>query len=224
MPQIYKVEKSTLFYYMRGSALSQENLSWSNEANWNSCDKDLQGIIDAKMLKRHQTFERFGPLYHYEVVQQMTTVDSRAVRVITHELTSLKVVNQEGQSIAEVAKIIRSTIIWLEMVNMLVPPDIDAIVYNILETSCTVSDFQLFLKTLSTNASLNRVCLSVNDILEKAEEHYRSLILSKRWVCGGTPGLILPSPARPNKFKLWRKRRAHSNYGAIMESYCTGSG
>ncbi|KAI2489482.1 hypothetical protein MHU86_25099 [Fragilaria crotonensis] len=198
MPPIHEVERSTFFHYKRGTALSQENLSWSYEAIRNSCDKDLQGIIDAKMLK-YQTFERFGPLYYYELVQQMTTVDSKAVRAITQELTSLKVVDQEGQSIAKVAKIIRSTIIWLEMVNML-PPDIDAIVYDILET-CTVSDFQLFLKTLSTNASLNRVRLSVNDLLNNAEEHYRSLILSKRWDAVGHQGSSFQAqraPTNPN--------------------------
>ena len=111
----------------------------------------------------------------------MTTVDSTAVRAITQELTSLKlVVDQEGQSIAKAAKIIRSTIIlWLEMVNIL-PPDIDAIVYDILE-NCTVSDFQLFLMTLSITANINRVSLSANDLLDQAEEHYRTLIISKRW-------------------------------------------
>ena len=112
------------------------------------------------MLK-YNSFERFGPLYYYELVQQMTTVDSKAVRAITQELTSLKIADQEGQSIAKVVKIIRSTIIWLEMVKML-PPDIDAIVYDILET-CTVTDFQLFLKTMSTNASLNRMRLSATN-------------------------------------------------------------
>lgn len=203
MPPIHDIERSTFFHYKRGSALSQENLSWSYEAIRNSCDKDLQGIIDAKMLK-YQTFERFGPLYYYELVQQMTTVDSKAVRAITHELTSLKVVDQEGQSIAKVAKIIRSTIIWLEMVNML-PPDIDAIVYDILET-CTVSDFQLFLKTLSTNASLNRVRLSVNDLLDNAEEHYRSLILSKRWDAVGHQGSSFQAQRAPTNSNAGGRR------------------
>ncbi len=75
----------------------------------------------------------------------MTDVNSKTIRGITQELTALKVINQEGQSIAKTASIIRSTLIWLEMVNM-VPPDIDAIVLD-MET-CTVPDFALFLKTL----------------------------------------------------------------------------
>lgn len=204
MPPIHEVERSTFFHYKRGSSFNQENLSWSYEAIRNSCDKDLQGIIDAKMLK-YQTFERFGPLYYYELVQQMTTVDSKAVRAITQELTSLKVFEQEGQSIAKVAKIIRSTIIWLEMMNML-PPDIDAIVYDILET-CTVSDFQLFLKTLSTNASLNRVRLSVNDLLDNAEEHYRLLILSKRWDAVGHQGSSFQAQRAPNSSSGGRRER-----------------
>lgn len=185
MPLIQDIEKSTFFHFKRGSAFNQENLAWSYEAIRNSCDKDLQGIIDAKMLK-YQSIERFGPLYYYELVQQMTTVDSKAVRAITQELTSLKIVDQEGQSIAKTAKIVRSTIIWLEMVNML-PPDIDAIVYDILET-CTVADFQLFLKTLSTTANLNKVPLSAIHLLDKAEEHYRALIISKRWDAIGHQG------------------------------------
>ena len=82
MPLIEDIEKSTFFHYKRGSAFNQENLAWSYEATRNSCDKDLQGIIDAKMLK-YQSFERFGPLYYYELVQQMTTSDSKAVRAIT---------------------------------------------------------------------------------------------------------------------------------------------
>jgi hypothetical protein len=103
------------------------------------------------MLK-YKVSERFGPLYYYELVQQMTDVDSKAVRAITSEITSLKIPDLEGQSIANAASTIRSTLIWLEMVKM-VPPDIDAIIYDILDT-CTVPDFQLYLKTLITNASL----------------------------------------------------------------------
>ena len=136
------------------------------------------------MLK-YKASERFGPLYYYELVQQMTDVDSKAVRAITHELTSLKIPELEGQSISNVASTIRSTIIWLKMINM-VPPDIDAIVYDILET-CTVPDFQLYLKTMATNASLNDLQLSHTTLLEKAENHYRTLIISKRWDAAGIP-------------------------------------
>ena len=125
----------------------------------------------------------------------MTTVDSKAVRAITQELTSLKIVDQEGQSIAKAAKIIRSTIIWLEMVNML-PPDIDAIIYDILET-CTVPDFQLFLKTLATTAILSRTPLSAADLLNKAKEHYRTLIFSKRWDAVGHQGSSFQAQRRP---------------------------
>jgi hypothetical protein len=96
-------------------------------------------------MLRYKASERFGPLYIYELVRQMTDVNSKTIRGITQELTALKVINQEGQSIAKTASIIRSTLIWLEMVNM-VPPDIDAIVLD-MET-CTVPDFALFLKTL----------------------------------------------------------------------------
>ena len=55
------------------------------------------------------------------------------------------------------------------MIKM-VPPDIDAIVYDILET-CTVPDFQLYLKTLVTNASLNNLSLPYTSLREKAENH-----------------------------------------------------
>jgi hypothetical protein len=52
----------------------------------------------------------------------------------------------------------------------MVPPDIDTIVLDILET-CTVPDFALFLKTLSTNASLNRVTLTHTELLERRTEN-----------------------------------------------------
>ena len=185
LPPLHEIEKSTFFHHKRGSAFNQENLVWSFEAVRNSCDKDLQGIIDAKMLK-YKPSERFGPLYYFELVQQMTDVDSKAVRAITLELTSLKVTDQDGQSIAKVASIIRSTMIWLEMVNML-PPDIDAIVLDILET-CTVSDFQMYLKTLAANASLNGIKLTSSTLLDRSEHHYRTLILSKKWDAAGHQG------------------------------------
>ncbi len=168
LPSLFDVERSTLFHYKRGSSFNQENLVWSLDAVRNSCDKALQAIIDAKMLK-YKVSERFGPLYYYELVQQMTDVDSKAVRAITRELTSLNVTDLEGQSIAHVARTIWSTIIRLEMIKM-VPPDIDAIVYDILET-CTVPDFQLYLKTLVTNASLNNLSLPYTSLREKAENH-----------------------------------------------------
>jgi hypothetical protein len=115
----------------------------------------------------------------------MTDVDSKSVRAITQELTSLKIPDLEGQSIANVASTIRSTIIWLEMIDM-VPIDTDVIVYDILET-CTVPDFQLYLKTMATNTSLNNLKLLHTTLLEKAENHYRSLIISKRWDAAGVP-------------------------------------
>jgi len=59
----------------------------------------------------------------------------------------------------------------------MVPPDIDAIVHDILET-CTVPDFQLYLKTLITNASLMNIRISHTALLEKAENQYRTLIIS----------------------------------------------
>ena len=185
LPPISQVEQSTLFHYCRGSSFNQQNLAWTFEAIRNSCDKDLQAILDAKMLK-YKVSERFGPMLYYELVLQMTNVDSKAVRSITQELSSLKVTSHDGQSIAKVAKIIRSTIIWLEMVQML-PPDIDAMVVDILET-CTVPDFQLFFKTLCANASLNNIKLSVEVMLSKAEEQYRFLILAKRWDAIGHQG------------------------------------
>ena len=199
MPPLSDVEKSTLFHYKRGSAFNQENLVWSFEAVRNSCDKDLQTIIDAKMLK-YKASERFGPLYYYELVHQMTDVDSKAVRAITQELTTLKIPDLEGQSIAHAASTIRSTLIWLQMVNM-VPPDIDAIVGDILET-CTVPDFQLFLKTLSTNASLNGLKLTHDVLLEKAETHYRTLIIAKKWDSGGG--------SHGSTFQAQRQRGQHS--------------
>jgi hypothetical protein len=187
LPPLCDVEKSTLFHYKRGSLFNQENLVWSHDAVRNSCDKDLQSIIDAKMLK-YKVSERFGPLYYYELVQQMTDVDSKAVRAITSELTSLKIPDLEGQSIANAASTIRSTLIWLEMVKM-VPPDIDAIIYDILDT-CTVPDFQLYLKTLITNASLMNLRVNHITLLEMAETQYRTLIISKKWDAAGPRGSV----------------------------------
>ena len=185
LPPVSEVEQTMRFYHRQGSAFNRENLVWTFNAVRNSCDKDLQAILDAKMLKYAPT-ERFGPLYYYELVHQMTDVDSKSIRGITQELTSLKVTDQEGQSIAKTCSIIRSTFIWLEMVSM-VPPDIDAIVLDILET-CTVPDFQLFLKTLSTNAALNNIKLTHVDLLDKAENYYRTLVITKKWDAIGHQG------------------------------------
>jgi uncharacterized protein YfkK (UPF0435 family) len=178
LPTLEEVEASTFFHYKRGTKYNQENLTWSYEAVRNSCNKDLQSILDAKMLKYSST-ERFGPIYYFQLVQHMTTVDSKAIRAITQELTSLKVTDQEGESIIKICKLIRSTILWLEMINM-TPPDLYAIVYEILE-SCTVPDFRLFLKTYTTNAALNQTTLTTEELLNKSEEQYRLLILSKKW-------------------------------------------
>ncbi|KAI2510175.1 hypothetical protein MHU86_4207 [Fragilaria crotonensis] len=198
LPPIAEVEQTVRFYHRRGSTFNRDNLVWSFEAVRNSCDKDLQAILDAQMLKYPAT-EHFGPLYYYELIRQMTDVDSKAIRAITQELTSLKVVDQDGQSITKTSSIIRSTIIWLEMVSM-VPPDIDAIVLEILET-CTVPDFQLFLKTLVTNASLNQKTLTHIDLLLAAENHYRTLIVCKKWDAIGHQGSSFQAqrlPARTN--------------------------
>ncbi|KAI2499876.1 hypothetical protein MHU86_14614 [Fragilaria crotonensis] len=201
LPPLAEIERSMNFYHRRGSTFNRENLAWSLEAVRNSCDKELQVILDAKML-RYKASERFGPLYYYELVRQMTDVDSKAIRGITQELTALKVTDQEGQSIAKTASIIRSTLIWLEMVKM-VPPDIDAIVLDILET-CTVPDFALYLKTLSTNASLNGVILTYVELLERTENHYRTLVITKKWDAVGHQGSSfqaqrVPTSSRTNE-------------------------
>ena len=178
LPTLLEIERSTYYNLKRGSTFSQENLMWSYEAIRNSCDRDLQNILDAKML-RYPNHERFGPIYFYELVNQMTSVDSKAIRAITQELTMLKVTDSDGQSISRTVKLIRSTLAWLEMASM-TPPDAFIIVYNILET-CTVPDFLLFLKTLTTNAMLNKHTLNVEDLLLQSEDYYRTLILTKRW-------------------------------------------
>jgi hypothetical protein len=66
------------------------------------------------------------------------------------------------------------------MTKML-PPDLDAIAYNRLET-CTVPNSQLFLKTLSKNEALNIMVLSAKNLLRKSKESCHDLILAKRWI------------------------------------------
>ena len=120
---------------------------------------------------------------------------------------------------AKIAKIIRSTIIWLEMVQML-PPDIDVMVVDILET-CTVPDFQLFFKTLCANASLNGIKLSVEVMLTKAEEHYRFLILSKRPMGCSRPSRIYlqrQSYQRSTRWCAYRSPPSHSATSLALHS------
>jgi hypothetical protein len=104
---------------------------------------------------------------------------SMAIGAITQELTLLIVPSQDRQSIIRIFKILRSAFNWLDTVRML-PSDITAIAFDVFET-CTVPDFQLFLKTILTNSTLNGLELDFVSHLNKAEEHYRTLILSKRW-------------------------------------------
>jgi hypothetical protein len=78
LPSLVEVERSTFFNYKRGSKYNQENLAWTYEAVRNSCDKDLQAILDAKMLK-YNFSERFGSIYYFQLVYHMTTVDSKAI-------------------------------------------------------------------------------------------------------------------------------------------------
>jgi hypothetical protein len=178
LPTLSKMECSTYYNLRQGSTFNQENLVWPYEAIQNSCNRDLQNILNTKML-RYPNHERFGPINFYELVNQMTSVNLKAVRAITQELTSLKVTNSDGQSISKTVKLIRSTLGWLAMANM-TTPDIFTIIYNILET-CTVPDFLLFLKTLTTNAMLNKHKLEVEDLFLQAEDHYCSLIIATRW-------------------------------------------
>ena len=85
MPSLEEVEKLTADYYQNGSKYRQENLTWSYDAICNSCDKDLQSILDAAMLKYNNP-ECFGPLNYFQLVQHMMTVDSRAFKAIMQEL------------------------------------------------------------------------------------------------------------------------------------------
>ena len=107
----------------------------------------------------------------------------KAVGAITQELTSLIFRSQDRQSIVRIFKIFRSSFNWLDTVHML-PSDINVIAFDVLETS-TVPIFQLFLKTIMTNNNLNGLELDYVSHLNKAEEHYRTLILSKMWDAAG---------------------------------------
>jgi hypothetical protein len=60
----------------------------------------------------------------------------------------------------------------------MLPPDLFTIVHEILET---VPDFCLFLQNLTINASWNEANLSVKELLNKSDEQYQILILSKKW-------------------------------------------
>lgn len=53
LPSLAEVEERFVFFhYRRGSAFNRENLGWYFEqAVRNSCNKDLQAIIDARMLR-----------------------------------------------------------------------------------------------------------------------------------------------------------------------------
>jgi hypothetical protein len=66
--------------------------------------------------------------------------------------------------------------------------------------TCTVPDFILFLKTLETTASLNKVRLNANDILNKCKEQYCILSIMKRWDpvnhCGSAFLSRIPPQAR----------------------------
>jgi hypothetical protein len=211
-PSLQDVERSTRFYNSRGSAFNRENLTWTYESIRNSCDQALQEIIDAKMLQ-YTTSDYFGPLYYYHLIHQMTNVDSKAVRSITKELADLDISTLEGQSITHTVKLIRATVRWLSMVSML-PPDITTMVLGIFET-CTVPDFQLYLKALITNADLNSVTLSVESILSKVESQYRTLVLSKKWDALGNRDSVFyqggQAERAPNTQRTSRDRNNNSN-------------
>ena len=122
----------------------------------------------------------------------MTTVDPKAVCAITQELTNTRIPDLEGESIAKACKLIRHTLIWLNMIKML-PPDIYTIIYDILET-CSVPDFRLFLKTYRTNSKLNGIEISVEELLGKTEEQYRILICQRSGIRPNPPAC--PSNSR----------------------------
>jgi hypothetical protein len=95
LPPLAEIERSMRFYHRCGSTFNRENLAWSLEAVCNSCNNEIQTILDAKMLQ-YKASERFGPLYYYELVRQVTDIESKAIRSITQELKMLKVTDQEG--------------------------------------------------------------------------------------------------------------------------------
>jgi len=178
MPKLEQIEDSTRFYHQRGSSFHLENLKWTYDAIMASCDKDLQLVLQAKMMKYKDT-EHFGPFLLYFLTQQMTEVNPKTIRAITVELSSIRIVDIEGQSISNVVAKIRATRMWLEMVGSL-PHDFMTIVMTIFET-CTVPQFELFVSTFLTNAELSSKELEVENVLEIFEGQYRKLVLAHKW-------------------------------------------
>jgi hypothetical protein len=79
LPSLAEVKSSTFYNFRRGKKFNQEDLLWYFGVVRNSCDKELQAILDAEMHK-------YGPLYYFHLVHHMTNMNHRAIRTIKQEL------------------------------------------------------------------------------------------------------------------------------------------
>jgi hypothetical protein len=93
------------------------------------------------------------------------------------------------------------------MIKM-VPPNIDAIVYDILKT-CTIPDFQFYLKTRVTNALL----------LEKVENHYQTLSVSKKVRRRGPPRIIVSGAAALHSTKQSVSQTTACQHAVLAPNY-----
>jgi hypothetical protein len=164
--------KRSVAYYREHSTrvLDAENMVWSMEFIYNSCDEDLQEFLDSKFSFMDERYHG-GPTMFMLVIQEIIHNNDNIARALTQRLENLSLSDFAGENVDTLASCVHAICDRLECCNKL-PHDIDKIILGILDT-CTVQRFTTHFMTLYSTKST--VLNNYRSILDEACSYYREL-------------------------------------------------
>ena len=163
---------------------------WSYEATQNSCDKDLQG------WRQDVEIPVVRALRPAVLLWARATNDDRRFMPSLKNLPLLRLLTKkESQSRRPQRLFALQPSGWRWSIYC---PQTSTPLYMISLGHALCRTSYCFLKTHSTTTNINWVNLSANDLLDKAEAHYRALIISKRWDSVGHHGSSFEAQRTPN--------------------------
>lgn len=211
---------SEFYYKFSKKQLDQENLEWTMDLLLNSCDLELQKIVQSKLLMLPRT-QRGGPTTFMLIVTQIIHSNDNISRALTSRLDHYKVTSVPGENIETVVSYINAICDRLDCCGKL-PHDIEKMILTILD-SCTVPKFTNHFSTLRTIES--RKIADYHGVLREGTRYYLQLVHDGDWFPSVKPGSAF-SAAAPTQLPRQgaTQDRTHDRKGNLIDRVAPPSG
>ena len=190
------VNDSTYHYLTYGQDYDVENLRWSYDFLFNSCEPDLRDKIQERMMLHNKAYHG-GPLFFYEMIQMILSMNAYEVERLRDSLKNMTMQDFKGEDVEKAITLLRATIKRLKMFNE-VPSNISDLVAKVFK-SCSVPEFSQGIAILQTIDAIDSISDAVEMLFEYASKQYKKLadvwnvpdnhksasFVNSHWVCWG---------------------------------------